>query len=46
VNYLGYPGTMGANFIDYLLVDRFVVPSEKQPHFTEKLVHLLVASVE
>jgi protein O-GlcNAc transferase len=40
VNYLGYPGTMGADFIDYILVDDFIVPSEQQPFFTEKLVHL------
>ncbi|MEM9567963.1 MAG: tetratricopeptide repeat protein [Cyanobacteria bacterium P01_E01_bin.34] len=40
VNYLGYPGTMGADFIDYILVDPFVVPPYQQPFFTEKLVHL------
>ncbi|WP_017327796.1 FkbM family methyltransferase [Synechococcus sp. PCC 7336] len=40
VNYLGYPTTMGADFIDYILVDPFVVPAEQQPYFTEKLVHL------
>ncbi len=40
VNYLGYPGTMGASFIDYILVDPFVVPAEQQEFFTEKLVHL------
>ena len=40
VNYLGYPGTMGAPFMDYILVDEFIVPPEQQPFFTEKLVHL------
>jgi predicted O-linked N-acetylglucosamine transferase (SPINDLY family) len=40
VNYLGYPGTMGAPFMDYILVDDFVVPGDQQPFFTEKLVHL------
>jgi predicted O-linked N-acetylglucosamine transferase (SPINDLY family) len=40
VNYLGYPGTMGASFIDYILVDDYIVPSDQQPFFTEKLVHL------
>jgi len=40
VNYLGYPGTMAAPFVDYILVDDFVVPPEQQPFFTEKLVHL------
>jgi protein O-GlcNAc transferase len=40
VNYLGYPGTMGAGFIDYIIVDRFLVPSDQQPFYTERLVHL------
>ncbi|MGH8119718.1 MAG: tetratricopeptide repeat protein, partial [Gammaproteobacteria bacterium] len=40
VNYLGYPGTMGAEFIDYIVVDPFVVPLEQQPFYTEKLVQL------
>jgi protein O-GlcNAc transferase len=40
VNYLGYPGTMGADFIDYIIVDRFVVPAAQQPFFSERLVHL------
>ena len=40
VNYLGYPGTMGAPFMDYILVDGFVVPPEQQPFFSEKLVLL------
>jgi predicted O-linked N-acetylglucosamine transferase (SPINDLY family) len=40
VNYLGYPGTMGAAFIDYIIVDRIVAAPEQQPYFTEKLVTL------
>ena len=40
VNYLGYPSTMGADFVDYIIVDQFVVPADQQPFFTEKLVHL------
>jgi protein O-GlcNAc transferase len=40
VNFLGYPGTMGADFIDYIFVDEFIVPPDQQPYFTEKLVHL------
>jgi predicted O-linked N-acetylglucosamine transferase (SPINDLY family) len=40
VNYLGYPGTMGVSFMDYILVDDFVVPADQQPFFSEKLVHL------
>jgi protein O-GlcNAc transferase len=40
VNYLGYPGTMGADFIDYIVADRFVIPEEHQPYYTEKVVYL------
>ena len=40
VNYLGYPATMGADFIDYIIVDSFVAPGDQQPFFTERLVHL------
>jgi protein O-GlcNAc transferase len=40
VNYLGYPGSMGAPFIDYAIVDPFVVPQAQQVNFDEKLVYL------
>ena len=40
VNYLGFPGTMGADFIDYIIVDRFLVPMDQQRFYTERLVHL------
>jgi len=40
VNYLGYPGTMGADCIDYLIADEFIVPADQQKHFSEKLVYL------
>jgi protein O-GlcNAc transferase len=40
VNYLGYPGTMGADFIDYIIGDPFVTPLEHQPFYAEKIVQL------
>jgi protein O-GlcNAc transferase len=40
VNYLGYPGTMGADFIDYIIADSFIVPPEHTPFYTEKIVRL------
>jgi protein O-GlcNAc transferase len=40
VNYLGYPGTMGADFIDYVIGDEIVLPFDQQPYYTEKIVHL------
>src|SRR5262249_37756339 len=40
VHYWGYPGVLGAPFIDYNLVDEFVVPTDQEPYFTEKLARL------
>jgi predicted O-linked N-acetylglucosamine transferase (SPINDLY family) len=40
VNYLGFTATMAADFIDYIIADRFVVPEDQQPFFSERLVHL------
>jgi predicted O-linked N-acetylglucosamine transferase (SPINDLY family) len=40
VSYLGFPGTMGTNVIDYAIVDRVVAPPEDQAFFTEKLVRM------
>jgi predicted O-linked N-acetylglucosamine transferase (SPINDLY family) len=43
VNYLGYPGAMGADFIDYVLADPFVVPPQMAPHYSEMLAHVPVS---
>jgi protein O-GlcNAc transferase len=40
VNYLGYPGTMGDDFMDYIIVDPFVVPPERAAEYAERLVFL------
>jgi protein O-GlcNAc transferase len=40
VSYLGYAGTMGADFIDYIVTDRIVLPFDQQPFYTEAIVHL------
>lgn len=40
VSYLGYPGTTGAPYIDYVIVDPFVVPGDQQAFYTENLVSL------
>jgi predicted O-linked N-acetylglucosamine transferase (SPINDLY family) len=40
VNYLGYPGTMGATYMDYLIADRMVVPAAAQCHYAEKIIYL------
>ena len=40
VNYLGYPGTMGAPYIDYIIADRMVIPPEHRSGYSEKIVYL------
>ena len=40
VNYLGYPGTMAAEYIDYIIADRTLIPVESQKHYSEKIVYL------
>ena len=40
VHYLGYPGALGVDFIDYTIVDRFIAPPQEQVRFDERLVHL------
>jgi predicted O-linked N-acetylglucosamine transferase (SPINDLY family) len=40
INYLGYPGTMGSNFMDYIVADRFLIPAEHQKYFNEKKLYL------
>jgi protein O-GlcNAc transferase len=40
VNYLGYPGTMGADYIDYIIADSVVIPDEQRKFYREKVVHL------
>jgi predicted O-linked N-acetylglucosamine transferase (SPINDLY family) len=39
-HYLGYAGTMGASYIDYLIADRIVIPEEARAHYAEKIIHL------
>jgi predicted O-linked N-acetylglucosamine transferase (SPINDLY family) len=40
VNYLGYPGTMGAGYMDYLIADRIVIAPERRCDYTEKIIYL------
>jgi protein O-GlcNAc transferase len=40
VNYLGYPATMGVDYIDYIVADKQIIPLEQQIHYTEKVVYL------
>jgi protein O-GlcNAc transferase len=40
VNYLGFPATMGAAYMDYIIADPVVIPQSDQVHYTEKVVYL------
>lgn len=40
VNFLGYPGTMGASFIDYIIADRIVIPEKLRDLYSEKVMYL------
>ena len=40
VNYLGFPGTLGAPYMDYLLADEVVVPPTSLEFYAEKVVYL------
>jgi predicted O-linked N-acetylglucosamine transferase (SPINDLY family) len=40
VNYLGYAGTMGAPYIDYILADRVLIAESEQDHYAEKIAWL------
>ena len=40
VNYLGYPGTMGATYIDYIVADKTLITTEDQKFYVEKVAYL------
>ena len=40
VNYLAHPGTMGAEYMDYILADATLIPPEHRKYYSEKIVHL------
>jgi predicted O-linked N-acetylglucosamine transferase (SPINDLY family) len=40
VSYLGYPGTTGAAYMDYVIADETLIPSDRQAHYSEKVAYL------
>lgn len=40
VNYLGYPGSMGSDYYDYILADQHIIPPQHQPFYCEKVAYL------
>jgi len=39
-SYIGYPGSMGADYIDYLIADKTLIPQHSQHFYTEKIAYL------
>ncbi|HEY6870065.1 MAG TPA: tetratricopeptide repeat protein [Novosphingobium sp.] len=40
IAFVGFPGTMGAPFIDYLVSDAMVIPAAQRRHYTERILYL------
>ena len=40
LSYIGYLGTMGADYYDYLIADPVMIPKESQKYYVEKIVYL------
>ena len=40
MTFLGFPGTLGLPFIDYLIADPIIIPPEQQKHYVEKILYL------
>jgi protein O-GlcNAc transferase len=40
INSMGFPGTLGADWYDYIHVDPFVAPPETEPNYTERFFHM------
>ena len=40
VQHLGFAGTLGADYVDYVIADNLVIPEHNQRHYAEKVVYL------
>ena len=40
INFLGFPGTLGADFMDYIIADPIVIPAAQAPHYSEKIIYM------
>ncbi len=40
INFLGYPGTSGSGFIDYIIADKILITKENQENYSEKIIYL------
>ena len=40
VNFLGYPGTLGAAYMDYIVADKYIIPLQDQQFYSESIAYL------
>jgi predicted O-linked N-acetylglucosamine transferase (SPINDLY family) len=40
INFLGFPGSMGADFIDYMIADTYTINDENREFFSEKIIYM------
>jgi predicted O-linked N-acetylglucosamine transferase (SPINDLY family) len=40
INFLGYPGTLGGNFMDYIIADQVLIPADHQKYYAEKVIYM------
>ena len=40
ISYLGYPGTSGASFIDYIIADKVIIPKQNKLFYSEEIIYL------
>ena len=40
INFLGYPGTMGSNYFDYIIADENLIPEESREFYSEKIIYM------
>lgn len=40
INYLGFPGSMGAQFMDYIIADKYLIPPKSEKYYSEKIIFM------
>ena len=40
INFLGYPGTMGSNYFDYIIADENLIPETSRKFYSEKPIYM------
>ena len=40
ISYIGYLGTMGSSYYDYIIADKVIIPKENQKYYNEKIIYL------